>query len=543
MLRFNESTWPGPAEVLRPERSLNSLVESDGESFCGSVIPAWLAAPPPQETRPAMLDLPNRRKPAHQVSRDRLAIQRPGRTPPQIGARGSRGVPARHGRPILQGGEIYMMKAPAPRTTMPFLGPYYYGKHKWDNYLLDIQETLESGNAAHRQNIRLQSGTLDVARKQVEELRQQTEQLSNIEQALQNGFEGLRAEFEWGFTLMVDRMDTQINLLSKVAEELDAIHQTLKSPLINQAQELFRLGEQRFNEGLWDKALKDFLESEKKNEVHPLLQLQIGKLYLFGRSDSYNLIDLPEAERHLLLAAWYADAKKKTLTRWSGLCGQAYFYAGVTAYLIGEQEQAAERPDSMRACLERALAYLAKAANLWPQFTEIIYTQAKCHALLGQIRDSTQKLEILSDRDRRYYAKTSQDGDFAIFRAAVDEVFRRATISPGPFARAAQAKSDGVAEAIAWAKRSTPGAKVDLAAVEAFERELANARRSLTTLDVDIEALSARLSSMKAQLEKIAQRSLQHNIDASQNRPECTGSTRRQQQPANRPRTGRTTLK
>src|ERR1035438_6541061 len=257
MLRFNESTWPGPAEVLRPERSLNSLVESDGESFCGSVIPAWLAAPPPQETRPAMLDLPNRRKPAHQVSRDRLAIQRPGRTPPQIGARGARGAPARHGRPILQGGEIDMMKAPAPRTTMPFLGPYYYGKHKWDNYLLDIQETL------------------DVARKQVEELRQQTEQLSNIEQALQNGFEGLRAEFEWGFTLMVDRMDTQFNLLSKVAEELDAIHQTLKSPLINQAQELFRLGEQHFNEGLWDKALKDFLESEKKNEVHPLLQLQI----------------------------------------------------------------------------------------------------------------------------------------------------------------------------------------------------------------------------------------------------------------------------
>src|ERR1022692_1054492 len=264
MLRFNESTWPGPAEVLRPERSLNGLVESDGESFCGSVIPAGLTAPPPQETRPAMLDLPNRRKPAHQVSRDRLAIQRPGRTPPQIGARGARGVPARHGRPILQGCEIDMMKAPAPRTTMPFLGPYYYGKHKWDNYLLDIQETLESGNAAHRQNIRLQSGTLDVARKQVEELRQQTEQLSNIEQALQNGFEGLRAEFEWGFTLMVDRMDTQINLLSKVAEELDAIHQTLKSPLINQAQELFRLGEQHFNEGLWDKALKDFLESEKK---------------------------------------------------------------------------------------------------------------------------------------------------------------------------------------------------------------------------------------------------------------------------------------
>jgi hypothetical protein len=69
-----------------------------------------------------------------------------------------------------------MRKAPSPRRTIWLcLGPYYYGKHKWDNDLLDVQETLESGNAAHRQNIRLQSGALDVARKQVEELRQQTD--------------------------------------------------------------------------------------------------------------------------------------------------------------------------------------------------------------------------------------------------------------------------------------------------------------------------------------------------------------------------------
>ena len=432
-------------------------------------------------------------------------------------AAGSRIVSARLWNPSSAGGEIDMMEAPAPRTTMAILGPYYYGKHKWDNYLLDIQGTIESGNTAQRESIELQHKALNVAHGQLAELREQTEQFRHIGQALEIGFEELRAEFQWGFASMLDRMDMQINLLSNVAAELDAIHQTLKSPLINQAQELFRLGEEHYNESLFDRALEKFLESEKKNEVHPLLQFRIGMLYLYPHGDGYDLIDMPQAETHFLLAARYADAKKKTLSRWNELSGQAYFHAAVGAYFIGEQEQAAGRPDSMRACLERGLGYLAKAVTIWPQFTEIVYHQAKCHALLGQVRDAEQKLEILSDRDRRYFAKASQDGDFQTFHASVEELFRRAIHSPGPLARATQAKLDEVAEAIAWAKRSAPTSKEDLAAIKSIELdELPDARRSLPTLDVDIEDLSERLSRARAVLDKIAERSFQNNVDAAE---------------------------
>jgi tetratricopeptide (TPR) repeat protein len=179
-----------------------------------------------------------------------------------------------------------------------------------------------------------------------------------------------------------------------------------------QVQELFQLGQERFRKGLLDKALKAYLQAERKNEVDFPLQLQIGKSYLYGIDEDDNVIDLPEAERHLLLAARYADAEKGTFPQWNEYCGQAYFHAAIAACLIGEQEQAAGRPDSTRACLKRALSYLAKAAVLWPDFTEIVYTQAKCHALLGQTPDAIQKLELLSDRDRRYFAKAAQDGDF-----------------------------------------------------------------------------------------------------------------------------------
>jgi hypothetical protein len=387
---------------------------------------------------------------------------------------------------------------------MAVFGPYYYGRHKWDKYLLDIQETINAGNATKRRGVRVQEETLNVAREQVKELYQQTERLHHIEQALQNGFDELRAEFEWGFTLVVDRLDKQIRQLSRISERLGAIHDTLRSPLQTEAEELFQLGQERYTRGLDDKALEAYLKAEQKIDVDFRLQFQIGKLFLYGR----DVINLPQAEKHLVLAARYADGGKER--------GEACFHAAVAAYLIGEQQQAAGRTDSMRGCLERALNYLATATILWPQFTEIVYTQAKCHALLGNIHDAAQRLTILSDRDRRYYAKAAQDGDFGTFRATVEAVFKNATISPGPLARAALAKIDVVAEAIAWARRSAPRSTIDLEAIESIERDLGDAKRSLATLDVDIEALIGRLSRMTTQLEQIAQRWLQHDIDASQ---------------------------
>jgi tetratricopeptide (TPR) repeat protein len=382
---------------------------------------------------------------------------------------------------------------------VPVLRPYYYGQRKWDNYLLDIQESVES---AHEE--------------QLGELREQTDQLRRIGDSLQGGFEELRSTFEWGFTLMVERMDAQLDVLSRVAEELVAIHKTLKAPLSTQFNDLFQRGKLHFREQLWDKALNDFLDAEKFQEVHPLLQLKIGQLYLYGNNSQCNVIDLPEAETHLLAAARYAEAKKGTLTGWSELCGQAYFHAAVAAYLIGEDEQTAGRRDAMRSCLDRALAHLAKAAVLWPQFTDIIYTQAKCYALLGQGGDAVGKLELLSDRDRRYFRKLGLDADFEPLLRDAEAVFTRATISPGPRARATEAKIDGVTEALAWAKRATPISKDDLVAIESIERELGSARKCLPTLDVDIDGLAANLSRMRSALEEIARRLFQSNVQSSQ---------------------------
>jgi hypothetical protein len=123
------------------------------------------------------------------------------------------------------------------------------------------------------------------------------------------------------------------------------------------------LGQEHFRKGLLDKALAAYLKAEERNEVDFLLQLQIGKLFLYGRDDDDNVIDLPNAEKHLLLAARYADAEKGGFPQWNEFCGQAYFHAAVASYLVNKKKWRAARTPGARvsnvpwSTWERPLSY------------------------------------------------------------------------------------------------------------------------------------------------------------------------------------------
>jgi tetratricopeptide (TPR) repeat protein len=313
----------------------------------------------------------------------------------------------------------------------------------------------------------------------------------------------MRADFHWGFTLMVDRMDRQFEVLSKVAGHLDAIHKTLQSPLMTQARELFHLGQERFRKGLWDKALEAFLEAEKKNDVDFLLQLQTGKLLLYGRNESNNVVNLTEAERHLLLAARFAQAEKDSLPEWKTFCGQAHFHAAVAEYLIGEQRYKEGQTQATKQYLRNALEHLTMAVGLWPEFTETLNLQAKCHSLLGERQSALAKLQILSDRDRRYYAKAKQDQDFRRLLPDIEAIFRGALTQPGPRAQATQKKLEGACAALALARRPGPIASWALKFLGQYDVYLAGAKQILPTVDVDIEEVDARLTHIRYCIDEI----------------------------------------
>jgi len=123
------------------------------------------------------------------------------------------------------------------------------------------------------------------------------------------GIEDLRAEFSYGMGLIVSQLQIQQQTLEGILDRLDTIHKTLESPLLTQARELCKIGMDRMQKGLLDKALEAFLESEKKNDTDCFVQFQLGTLYLYGRDEDNNVISLPKAEEHFRFAARYANAE------------------------------------------------------------------------------------------------------------------------------------------------------------------------------------------------------------------------------------------
>ena len=83
---------------------------------------------------------------------------------------------------------------------------------------------------------------------------------------LSEGIEQLGAEFAWGMSLLVEQMQIQNQLLQGILERLDAIHHTLQTPTLTQAREFYRIGQERLQKGLFDKALDVFYVNDDFGE-------------------------------------------------------------------------------------------------------------------------------------------------------------------------------------------------------------------------------------------------------------------------------------
>ena len=201
--------------------------------------------------------------------------------------------------------------------------PYYYGKHRWDDYLLDIEGAAQANANLQRQRLRTEREANIISQQQLKELGQLRDDQNKQAEEIRSQLEELQAEIGWGFSLIADQMAEQTELLSQTVEKLEAIHKTLRSPLITQATELWRLGEEWFHKKLYDKALHAFLQSAQKNDVNFALQFRIGTVYFEGRTRDCNVIDLHEAEKHFILAARYAQAESGTISKWQVFCGKS----------------------------------------------------------------------------------------------------------------------------------------------------------------------------------------------------------------------------
>lgn len=383
---------------------------------------------------------------------------------------------------------------------------YYYGQYRYDNYLLDATEAIEANSKLSREGLKQQNQATKLMQAQHEESLAYQEAAGAELSAMRDELSELGDNVRFGFSLLADRLEEQATLFSQAVAQLEEIRRMLKAPRATEATELFEHGEYCFQQGFYDDALEAFLKAEQINKVNYLLQFRIGTLYLEGRNRSCNVIDLPEAEAHLLLATRYAEAQSIQDAKATRYAADAYFRAAKAAYLVGEQNYKAGDEAAMRACLERALGYLSNSQQLWPEYTPSLYWAAKCNALLDNAQKAIQLFEILSDRNRKYYAQAIEDGDFHKISKDIEALFKNAVQNPGLNARAAEAKLMGVRSFLDWAKGVPQLSKC--AAIPSAEGFLSTANREIRGTDVDIERLLPAVDKVRADMEGLFERTL-----------------------------------
>jgi tetratricopeptide (TPR) repeat protein len=212
--------------------------------------------------------------------------------------------------------------------------------------------------------------------------------------------------------LVLEQLRIQNRILEGILDQLDAIHETLKHPLLTQARELSKIGMDRASKGLLQEGLEALLESAEKNRTDFLVQLQIGKLYLYGQNATDNVIDLPKAEEHLRLASRYSNSEISHLPDAAKYCAEAFLHAAIACYAQANEKWLAKDVDSVRCFTEQALELSKQATQVYPQLAEAFYHHSKCAALLGDGETAVNSLKTAILTDRKYCLKADADRDF-----------------------------------------------------------------------------------------------------------------------------------
>ena len=237
--------------------------------------------------------------------------------------------------------------------------------------------------------------------------------------------EELNAAFGFRIGLVVTQRQAQRRLLHGVAERLDLIHRAADSPTAVRARELFRTGCERLERGLLDKALEAFIESDKANDADYLTQLQLGRLYLYGKNEDDDVVDLDKAHAHLLHAARYGKSELAALPEAEASTAEALLHAAIACYLLAS-EAGLDGDDAMsRKRLEESVQLAEGAAGLRPVLGEAHYQAARGLALLGRPDDAAAALERAIAVDRRYCLRVADDPDFGSARITVSCLLER----------------------------------------------------------------------------------------------------------------------
>jgi hypothetical protein len=144
--------------------------------------------------------------------------------------------------------------------------------------------------------------------------------------------DALRDDVNYGFSLIAEQLEFQNEQLTTMARTLANLYEVTLRRKYFDARQDFARGCKFWSEGLLREAVESFKEADKVYRFDPLTHFQLGKLYLIGKNQTDDVIDLEQAVLHLELAVRYGEAAIKREPKMKKFTAEALFLLSLAYY-------------------------------------------------------------------------------------------------------------------------------------------------------------------------------------------------------------------
>jgi TRAP-type C4-dicarboxylate transport system permease small subunit len=386
------------------------------------------------------------------------------------------------------------------------MASFYFGRIKYTDYLQanslvrDITGAIRQSGADLRTAISKDASARVASEEAIKrDLGVMSQGLDDIRWAV----EDLNATFSYNMGLVIAQQQVQNRILLGLSEQLAAIHKEQKEQLQGRARELYRMGCDRMRRGLLQEALEALHGSEQKNSTDYLMQLELGRLYLYGWNEDYNVVNLEKARRHLLLAAKYGRAEIAFLPDSAASAGEAFLHAAIACHLLASEARLAGDELAVRRLLDESVRLALEAGELRPKLGEAHYQAAVGLVLLGEHERAISGLEQAIRVDRRYWSKADTDDNLAPARNTVAGMQLRLMQEARDKAREAVLSYDAMFDNANARHKEIELQRVDVSNFVAQNRlsdsgtsDLANDAANAATLVLQLTTLRARMAAL-----------------------------------------------
>lgn len=311
-----------------------------------------------------------------------------------------------------------------------FMASFVYNAYKnagsqnqWYDYLQkkefhdDLTKTFQAGAKSIRDSI--SDSTFEIVGSLDEGFGDITRILDSGFSKVSNQMENLGIMLDWRLSEVIDQLRVS-NLLQENIALLLRVPDFQKERQYFIEQGFKHYENVRIDADLYEDALKNLLEAEKRETTDYVVLHRIGMIYLYANKKE--IFNPEKAEAYFRRAAKYAivesnPAAQRTLNILAGNVGQnlstqetmpkaaksvaakSYFQAGVSCYAQGKFSESIELCE--------------KAFSLSPYFLEAGFLQSKSLAALGNGEKSAEILRGIIETKRFYAVKTASDDDLA----------------------------------------------------------------------------------------------------------------------------------